>query len=364
MCYSRSCVLSLVVVIDRLHRGQPYCSRCYRTAAQATPSTALVRCSKCNIVTTCKTCTPRHTTQQCQQYQDFAEQELFLIDNFESNGKAETYFPTEKPRTTYMPLSSTDGWCDYYTKLSDKQMVRQMVKDDFTLRPEIADDSVRLFYQALRDATELLTMPLTILAALEERFSDLTKMNQINLHLLGANARESHHLMLFEEILHLLPSLSELHITLVGPMIARDRPDGVIENNVDLGCCPPCVSQGRKRSVSIYKGAYHEYAKSLGFMKPDMAVLFHSGRSQEAIESWKPTTRYLVDSGITTLCTTFNETEMREETEELRSRQAKFLVEGEVNKWRSINARPDFLEEIEHSVFHQNSYRYVFKGRG
>jgi mitochondrial splicing suppressor protein 51 len=51
-----------------------------------------------------------------------------------------------------------------------------------------------------------------------------------------------------------------------------------------------------------------------------------------------------------------------EEYAELHQLGAKFLVEPEVNHWRSLLPLPELLEGTEHGVFYQNYYRYIFRG--
>ena len=115
--------------------------------------------------------------------------------------------------------------------------------------------------------------------------------------------------------------------------------------------------------MAFYKGVYHEYVNTPAFSKPDMAVLFNSGRTQEAIESWAPTTQYLIESGITTVCTTFTALEAAEEVAELERFGTKLAVWPEENKWRGLVPWPEFFEGPEHSAWYQNQYWYVFQGK-
>jgi len=50
---------------------------------------------------------------------------------------------------------------------------------------------------------------------------------------------------------------------------------------------------------------YHDYAKSMGtsFTKPDLAIAFNSGCSQEAVSSWKETIGFLVRNNIPSVFT-------------------------------------------------------------
>lgn len=211
-------------------------------------------------------------------------------------------------------------------------------------------------------ATDTLTMPVSIVAVLEESRQGLVTKVTISEHLIGAAGKELTNLMMFEEILHLLPSLKYLRMTLVGAGDA-DQPDCKLSHKIECNCCPACLRRGRARTAELYQGAYHDYVKTSQYKKPDIAVLFHSGRTQEAEAFWRPTSRFLVESDTLTLYTAYNESEAMEEAAELASLGAHFVVHPEVNKWKSLVPALDFMEGSEHREFYHNFYRYVFQGR-
>jgi splicing suppressor protein 51 len=206
-------------------------------------------------------------------------------------------------------------------------------------------------------ATQKGTIAMTIIAALEAIYSDLATMKTINLHIIGATTPELQSLKIFEEILHLLPSLQELHCSLVGFQLPGHN------GRMLLDCCEACVAAKRRRSVEVWKGAYHDYIKTDMYTKPDLGVAFHSGHTMEEVKEWKPTIHHLVDSGHCTLFTTYNEDEMREETEALQKLGAIFVQEGEKNKWKGMQPRLEALEVVENKVYHYNEYWYIVGGR-
>src|SRR4051812_43924704 len=77
---------------------------------------------------------------------------------------------------------------------------------------------------------------------------------------------------------------------------------------------------------------YHEYAKLKRYKKPDLAVAFHSGHTQEAQAEWLPTIKHLVGAGHATLFTSYNKAEMSEENSNLENMGAHFIQKGEINK--------------------------------
>ena len=115
--------------------------------------------------------------------------------------------------------------------------------------------------------------------------------------------------------------------------------------------------------MTAFQGGYHEYAHRPAYAKPDMAILFHSGRSQANVEAWKPTTEFLVSSSTLTLCTTYTEREAREEVEELLELDARLILRPEINKWQGLAPLPELVEGPEHGAYYNNYYRYIFQGR-
>lgn len=355
-------------------QGQPYCSTCYRNIIQVfAMKSTLTSCPTCHMVFTCSDCTPSHPKEQCLEYQSRNQVEMYHITHFEQSGQAQCRAPMSAPRSRYLALSTAPNWLEYLAKISDKDFLRLFRDQDISLLnihtwkyPEGLNDAQRqdakrlLMYHLL--ATDTLTMPLSIAAALEDSQGDLSTKPTISVHLVGAALKEHQNLMMFEEMLHLLPRLQHLKVTLIGPARA-DQSDGQPSQEISCNVCESCSRSGRTRTAALYKGLYHEFAKTPQYQRPDIAVLFHSGRTQEAVESWMPTTRFLVESGTLTLCTTFNLGEATEEAAELDSLGAKFIVRPEVNKWKSLVPLPDFNEGPEHGLYYHNFYRYIFRGR-
>jgi mitochondrial splicing suppressor protein 51 len=335
---------------------------------QIPPRTLLKPCPVCHLVFTCETCTspPSH---ECELYQHIGNIDTFKIKHFEDSGQLSCIAPTGTPRSSFRALSTASNWLEYFTEISDKKdFVSNFVTSDFSLAgtllqtlPDLEmQEAIRRAWLFLLIATEELSMPLTILAALEDSSIDLLTRKILSIHLIGASGKEFHNLMLFEEILHLLPSLQTLKIVLIGPNSASAA--GGNTNEIELESCPPCSSRGRKRTVALYRCLYHDYIKESQYQKPDLAVLFHSGRSQAEEESWHPTTKFLVEAGILTVCTTYTHREAREEVAELERLGARFIRQLGVNKWRSLVPIPEQLEREEHAMFYHNYYRYIFQG--
>ncbi|TVY68722.1 putative protein MSS51-like protein [Lachnellula suecica] len=325
---------------------EPSCRHCFRSAPQLEAKNALKPCYTCEIVSFCQGCPQTHPTSECETFENIRIDEIFAIEHHRDTGKE-------------LPII----WYDYYTKISDKDIISSSLTPEMQPIPKPAKEDGRAVELAamLRSASVTLSMALTIVAALEAL--DLTGKQTIKLHFVGAAAREMVRLMVFEEILHLIPSLKHLQLTFVGFDIPK-RAAGEPEGPVKLDCCPSCTSQGRTRSLNLWKGAYHDYVKTLGYEKPDLAVAFHSGFSQESQMDWLPTIQYLTVAPHPTVFTSYNENEMAEETAILGGLGAKFFLSGELNKWRGLCPVLEVMEEKENSVYYLHQYWYILAGGG
>ena len=112
--------------------------------------------------------------------------ERFAIQHFLATGHATVEMPTQKPRQTYIPLSTANSWYNYFVDISDKDMVMGLLSAE--LEPLSTNFEMAC---AMRAATERSSIMLTIIAALEAAFpGELGAMTSLNLHLIGADAKE------------------------------------------------------------------------------------------------------------------------------------------------------------------------------
>jgi splicing suppressor protein 51 len=215
-------------------RAQPYCSTCYRSANQlASRDIVLKACTHCRMLHHCGGCPDSHSKAVCTAYQTQNKIEQFRHELFEDSGKASAITCTQVPHKTYKNLAACAGWYDYYVKISDKGYIKGNIQDDFgaisasAARQEAArqefEEQRRMF---LLLATDTLTMPLTIVSAMEDL--QMLDTATLKVHLLGATGREFLAMSCFEEILHLAPSIKHLDITAVGPssMLHGHGPEG------------------------------------------------------------------------------------------------------------------------------------------
>lgn len=172
-----------------------------------------------------------HNSEQCANYVEMATIEMYQIPLFEVLGRASFRFPTNKPRTTYIPLLSAADWKEYYFDISDKKkLLAQESQQAFTtdLRMKAGLNSKESFIREdnanplqLKLASDTGARNLCILAALEDLDLNIAQMEKITIHFIGASAREMTDLPLAKELLHLPPKLMNLEILLAGSSITR-----------------------------------------------------------------------------------------------------------------------------------------------
>ncbi|KAH8654935.1 hypothetical protein BGZ60DRAFT_532567 [Tricladium varicosporioides] len=340
---------------QRLILHEPYCCYCYRRSTQLETREKLQKCSSCAVVSFCTTCSQSHTPKTCQAFQQVITDERFVIEHHKRTKRSFAIGCTEKPRQRYIPLSTVAGWQEYYTKISDI-MDTYDVSMDKEVRLIEGAPMAQEFVGLMRLATGTMTMALTILAALEKVFPNLSTMSAIRIHVIGAAGNEIVGLMVFKELLHLLPYLQILQLDLIGLDVPLKM---VTQRPLKMECCLACSKAGRIRTVSLWRGAYHDYVKDTDFNIPDLGIAFQSGHSQEFTREWTPTIIHLARAVHPTVFTTFNKTEMLEETAILEKAGAHFILHGELNKWRALHGHLEALELREHEIYHQNQYWYI-----
>lgn len=361
---------------------QPYCNTCYRSEYElrVNHDTMLEFCENCHVASKCQECQKwNHSNQICKFYQLLSSEELYAIDVFNTSGNVVTKTPVQAPSKSFTEMASLTGWFDYFTKLQGRQEIMDFVKrSDFSFVPSRGGpvSVTRIkgrekfafnYWAGLRLATSAGSISMTMANALYTGLPDLRAKTSVLIHVVGAGPREYGELLMFEEILHLFPNLKTIKTVLVGPETLKYiGKNDTVENHDFMGCdcCPECIAQGRQRFVALYRGLYHDFVKIDQYAKPDLAVLFHSGRTQCEVESWEPTIRYLVDRDIVTVCTTYTKREAVEEVVQLnRAFGAKIIQRFEENKWKSLVPLLETGDGPEHSVYYGDYYWYMFRGK-
>ncbi|KAF8872797.1 hypothetical protein CPB84DRAFT_1838982 [Gymnopilus junonius] len=247
----------------------------------------------------------KHQNEPCQDRLCFEDARFAQLMSGANAG--EFKWAPERTVTSWSSLRNTD-WSDYEPGLA------QAFSSVSTMGPEFLK-------MMLRGAAENMSMPLTILWGLENLNSDdaWTQKDVLNIHILGAADKEVLNSQMFEEILHRVPLVKTLKLTFIGPELGRLT--GPYPSMTEMDTCPQCLRHGRKRIHDHQPKTYHDYIIDEGskFIKPDLAVAFDSGCSQEDIESWKKSYVALHQRGIPSVFTAFNSEEAQAEADLFKS---------------------------------------------
>ncbi|RDB18193.1 putative protein MSS51, mitochondrial [Hypsizygus marmoreus] len=199
----------------------------------------------------------------------------------------------------------------------------------------------------LRAVSEGLTMPMTILSALEIVNNDdsWTRRDTLTIHILGAFEAEIMKADMFEEILHRLAEVKSLRLVMCGPQLSQIGSARERSRDIVMDTCPNCTRTGRRRIQVLYATTYHDFGQSQKdkFIKPDLAIAFNSGASQESSQSWRDTMSFLVKNKVPTVFTAYNREEAEVEAKMLQ--QAGATLEPALgplkNAWGSLSMKQE-----------------------
>ncbi|KAF8963225.1 hypothetical protein BDZ97DRAFT_1661795 [Flammula alnicola] len=327
---------------------QPRCLACGRTdlmsrleasEGQQSPHPNLKPCPDCKISFYCSEdhCRSVESTHQgvpcqgsrnglshCAMNQLYLQDARFALFMAGANGGPFKWAP-ERTKPSWTSLRNID-WTDFSDNLKK------------AFGPAV--DRMAKLETVLRGVTEGLSMPMTILYALENLNTDdaWTKKDTINIHVSLLDYAD-----IFEEILHRLPDVNNIRLTFCGPELSAISGRHPAETEMDT--CPECSRKKRKRIQDIQPSTYHEFVASQGrrYVKPDLAVAFNSGCSEEDVSSWKTTLVLLAQRNVPTIFTAYNQEEAQAEAKILESAGAILHADlgPKQNPWGSLLAKTE-----------------------
>jgi len=254
-------------------------------------------------------------------------------------------------------------WVDWW-QMHDK-VLKSLAKQaeligawwDFTGRPHPGDQAILDSLQRL--VSGVLTHPITIGKVINTYSPKRKKDKPKSLHLMGTDRPEATMIYagFFTEILAANP-LNPIKLTLVSPdpanqQLAQDCPPKA----------PMLINQNCK--LTAWDGLYHDFwqkfIKTKKVERPDIAMGIHPGLHAEGVfEFWEPTLDLLLEEGITTVFTVFNQEEFDKSLVRLDGMFAKYLFKGP-NPMASKH-----VKQTPHNpevFWASNGFLIVFRGR-
>ena len=337
---------------------EPHCCHCFRRESQLEDGAKLNACQHCLLTSFCPSCQQTHPSAECATLQYIAADDKAVVNLRRRTGKSSTNTLTQFPRKQHFPLSSAKDWYDYYTRLSDKDYFRYKMNRD--LKYLANDPKEREYVEYMRCGTNITTIQLTLIAALEAVIPNISTRGSIDIHIIGATGTELCSVPAFEELLHFLPSLTALQISFVGLNVPEeDLAYGTeTQRSPTLECCTTCTKMGRKISFTTWRGLYHAYVDTELYKTPDLAAAFHSGFSVDEQADWYPTIKYLAYAPHPTLFTAFSYSEIQGEMKIWKDLGAEFVQNAEVNKWKGMSPSLGVCGDKPNEVIYKNHWWY------
>ncbi|TFK62891.1 hypothetical protein BDN72DRAFT_776554 [Pluteus cervinus] len=236
---------------------------------------------------------------QCQLQQEM-RQDIRVANVFAMAQAGQFQWAPERTLASWQPLEGTTWNSEYSDGLTEFSSIPGLTKD--------------IIPALLRASSDALSYPLTILWALEHlNGEDLSWTRKKTLTVHVANQNELLFARTFEEILHRLPDVKHLKLILCGPELSTVDGNDVIE----METCPECNKNGRSRTHQHFWDFYHIYASNLGqeYKKPDLAVAFNSGLSENSTEPWRQTINFLLEHHVPSVFTSYNSIEAMKDAE-------------------------------------------------
>ncbi|KAI0314902.1 hypothetical protein OF83DRAFT_1174330 [Amylostereum chailletii] len=342
---------------------QVKCEVCFRTPFQQPEFHRFPSCSRCQLAWWCspeckEVFSKHHTRAHCDERLDVACVDRFRIDYAVKRRSQRQYMiSSPQPRTSYIRLSKMKGWEDYYRRgFPEWNRVCTRNALEFSATNKLAERALRLLTK------ESAVYPLTILAALEHIYSDISERTSLVIHVVGAGEREMSGQGMTEEVLHYLPKLQEVHFSLIGDEVNADP----FKSNV---ACATCKGRGRTRDTEYYRGDYQDFMTTgpgASEPAPDLVVGLNTGMSEVDTERWKPALELILKKNIPAVFTTYSRVEADHEEAMLRGLGVRFLKNVERNKWKGVVPKINiyFKEEGEgHTTLFNSYYWYVIQGK-
>ncbi|KAL0563905.1 hypothetical protein V5O48_018151 [Marasmius crinis-equi] len=343
---------------------QEKCEVCLRTRFQFEKPGRLHPCSSCRLAWWCssecqKDFSKSHSKRQCDELQKTVSVDRLEVDYaIHRRSHRHLHVRTERPRTTYLPLSSISDREDYFRRIfpgfsSETKSVAGTIN---TYHPDPVS-AVRLV------ATEATCFPLTVIAALEDVVPDLSVRSSLCIHVVGAGPRELYSKGILEELLHFFPMLKRLKIFFVGP----ETPDETADKNTNVAC-QYCIAKGHMRTFIYHSSPYHDFAFTADASnnRPDLIVALNTGMSEVETESWKRTIGVIRDLDVPGVFTAYTKLEAESEIRMLKGMGVRIKKGLALNKWKGVVPTTNNYLNVDEDgpiASYNSYYRYIIQGR-
>uniref|UniRef100_A0A1B0AQV9 Uncharacterized protein n=1 Tax=Glossina palpalis gambiensis TaxID=67801 RepID=A0A1B0AQV9_9MUSC len=300
----------------------------------------LINCNNCGMVSYCRE-NPQHLPNDhekwCKAFQLFKQ----LIIHQEKFGRLEPQLPKKILKDLPVNCCKTK---DIYKKLNIN----------------LTENSCE--YAAL---TQLSTVPLTSWYTL--KLCDQLRDNQeLTIHLIGAEIDFEVDILHKWELffLHITPTLRRLNVVFVGPELNACNIS--FDQLKKTKCCRFC--RKNKRTVSYYFAAniYHEYCRTVDFLKPHLICFFNAGlyrsTGYKMEDTWPETILTASQLKVPVVVTAYTEYEMPLDLSRFlqeSNRHLNVILPPHLNPFASVKPERNFISDDEVPLMFKNYYCFV-----
>ncbi|KAJ7186817.1 hypothetical protein C8R46DRAFT_981142 [Mycena filopes] len=321
-------------------------------------------CAGCELAWWCSAeCEKRFAdvhTKSCASYRTVAATDAVEIAHARARGSPTALMiPTTTPRTSYIPPSALNNWADYHRRIFPEflELLVPLTAQKYRVAHPDATAAVRLH------ATGSSSIPLTLLATLEELLPDIATRQTLCIHIVGASEREIYSARMMEEILHYLPRLKHVTLVYVGLTVPPVPPPA----SPNLAC-DVCQGLGRSRLSERYLGSYHDFAASPLYSRhpPDLVAGFNTGLGEVQVAGWRASLEIILESGVPAVFTAYSWLEVLSDVDVLRGLGAFIHQSPQKNKWRGVIPSIDEITEDEGEcgrTHFTNHFAFMVRGK-
>eukprot|EP00094_Tigriopus_californicus_P007565 TCALIF_07284-PA protein Name:"Similar to Mss51 Putative protein MSS51 homolog, mitochondrial (Mus musculus)" AED:0.14 eAED:0.19 QI:0/0/0/0.6/0.75/0.8/5/0/441 len=221
----------------------------------------------------------------------------------------------------------------------------------------------------MRFLTDRLSGPMTLLYGMEKTSvrggKTLPDVEELTIHIVGSNVVEMVGIIRWEYVLHQVPKCSRLHVIFIGPELAPEEPEGIIE---ELGACAECQDMGREMNYEIRRSLYKDYCESHDYTLPDLVAVFncgfHENESNPGQETWKDSLPFLIQHcSVPLIFTSYCQSEAAKDLESMQKTGKNFdtVLCKEINPFQSYRPFRDHECDMNRDVFYTNQYLSIIK---
>lgn len=209
-----------------------------------------------------------------------------------------------------------------------------------------------------RVLSDIMSPPMTIVQTVYSL--GLHSQDTLSVELVGAGGFEMQYFEKWEQLLHWLPHVEKLKLTLVGPDVS-----GYASS---LNLCESCVARNVDLKIVCASQLYHEYVNVSS--RPDIIVAFNAGFTEniqsKIKDTWKDSIPVMLKRNCPVLVTSYTLKEAKNDLARVKSlvKDANVIIDSQKNIFSASKPLQDWEfhdDETYPQVYYKNYYLFVLQ---